>query len=112
VNTPLPKGDDFGYTFNVFIDTPADADVHILLKELGLYPTANPNSNGIVFIKNYGERTLARGGSCWDNSPGWLWDLYFREVRDLIFSDMVSAPLMSTYRKYLRVMGLPITLKN
>jgi hypothetical protein len=84
----LLPGSDYGYTFNMFKDTPADVDVHILLKELGLYPVANPNSNGIVFIKNYGERTLARGGSWWDNSQGWLWDLYFREVRDFIFPDI------------------------
>ncbi len=84
----ITPGCDYGYTFNMFKDTPADVSVHILLKELGLYPVENPNSNGIFFIKNYGERILARGGSWWDNSPGWLWDLYFREVRSFIYPDI------------------------
>jgi formylglycine-generating enzyme len=79
---------DYGYTFNMFKDTPSEVPVHILLKELGLFPVENPSSNGIVFIKNNGERILARGGSWWDNSPGWLWDLYFREVRSFIFPDI------------------------
>ncbi len=80
---------DFGYTFNMFKDTRADVQLHILLKELGLFPVESPGSNGIFYIKNYGERTLARGGSWWgDNSPGWLWDLYFREMRSFIFPDI------------------------
>jgi hypothetical protein len=79
---------DYGYTFNMFKETPADTEVHILLKELGLYPVEDARSNGIFFIKNYGERILARGGSWWDNSPGWLWDLYFRETRAFIFPDI------------------------
>lgn len=81
-------GDDYGYTFGMFGDTPSDTGVHILLKELGLYPLEDTRSSGIFFIKNYGERILARGGSWWDNSPGWLWDLYFRETRDFIFPDI------------------------
>ncbi len=83
-----PETADYGYTFNMFKDTPAEVSPHILLKELGLYPVDDPRSNGIFFIKNYGERILARGGSWWDNSPGWLWDLYFREVRSFIFPDI------------------------
>jgi hypothetical protein len=79
---------DYGYTFNMVGDTPADVPVHILLQELGLYPLKDPRSSGILFIKNYGERVLARGGSYWDNSPGWLWDLYLRETRDFIFPDI------------------------
>jgi hypothetical protein len=79
---------DYGYTFNMVYDTPADTAVHILLQELGLYPIKDPRSNGILFIKNYGERVLARGGSHWDNSPGGLWDLYFRETRDFIYPDI------------------------
>ena len=59
-----------------------------LLKELGFFPIKNKNSDGLFFIKNYGERILARGGSWWDKSPGWLWDLYFREVRSFIFPDI------------------------
>ncbi|GEM_PF-3016696 len=54
----------------------------------GLFPVDNPASNGIFFIKNYGERVLARGGSWWDNSPGWLWDFYMRETRDFLFPDI------------------------
>jgi hypothetical protein len=84
---PAPDA-DYGYTFNMVGDTPSDVEVHILLKELGLYPVKDPRSSGILFIKNHGERVLARGGSFWDNSPGWLWDLYFRETRDFIYPDI------------------------
>lgn len=84
----MTPGADYGYTFNMVGDTPADVPVHILLQELGLYPLKDPRSSGILFIKNYGERVLARGGSYWDNSPGWLWDLYLRETRDFIFPDI------------------------
>lgn len=79
---------DFGYTFNMFYDTLASVPPHILLKQLGLFPVDNPASSGIFFIKNYGERVLARGGSWWDNSPGWLWDFYVRETRDFLFPDI------------------------
>ena len=84
----LTRESDYGYTFNMFKDTLASVQPHILLKELGLFPVDNPASNGIFFIKNYGERVLARGGSWWDNSPGWLWDFYVRETRDFIFPDI------------------------
>lgn len=79
---------DYSYVFNMFYDTLACVQPHIILKELGLFPVDNPASNGIFFYKNYGERVLARGGSWWDNSPGWLWDFYLRETRDFIFPDI------------------------
>lgn len=84
----LNSDSDFGYTYNMFKDTLANVQPHILLKELGLFPVDNPASSGLFFIKNYGERLLARGGSWWDQSPGWLWDLYFREVRSFIYPDI------------------------
>ncbi|MDR1727823.1 MAG: SUMF1/EgtB/PvdO family nonheme iron enzyme [Acidobacteriota bacterium] len=85
---PMTPDADYAYAYTMFKDTLADTPPHILLKELGLFPVDHPASDGLFFIKNYGERPLARGGSWWDKSPGWLWDLYFRELKDFIFPDI------------------------
>ena len=59
------------------------------LIQLGLYPrTDGYRDGGYMFLRNYGERTAARGGSWYDADGGGLWDLYLRETRAFIYPDI------------------------
>jgi hypothetical protein len=73
--------------------------INICLKQLGLFPTAGADANAVyrnneyrdgawLFLRNYGERIAARGGSWFDGAGGGIWDLYLREPRDFFFPDV------------------------
>ena len=79
------------YSCMPFFDIKAEPDVpvHIRLRQLGLFPTAEDYRDGaFFFLRNYGERTAARGGSWFDGAGGGIWDLYLRETRAFIFPDI------------------------
>ena len=72
---------------------------HVRLKQLGLFPSSGTNPNApysdnayrdgaFFFLRNYGERIAARGGSWFDGAGGGIWDLYLREPRDFLFPDV------------------------
>ena len=61
---------------------------HILLKQLGLFPAEGCRDGAYFFLRNYGERTAARGGSWFDTDGGGIWDLYLRETRAFIYPDI------------------------
>ena len=61
---------------------------HIRLKQLGLFPQDGYRDGACFFLRNYGERTAARGGSWFDGSGGGIWDIYLRETRAFIYPDI------------------------
>jgi len=59
------------------------------LIQLGLFPRTDGYRDGAyMFLRNYGERTAARGGSWYDADGGGLWDIYLRETRAFIYPDI------------------------
>lgn len=59
------------------------------LRELGLYPRQDGYRDGAyLFLRNYGQRTAARGGSWFDAGGGGIWDLYLRETRAFLYPDI------------------------
>ena len=85
------------YAFGAFETMPCAEGVepHFLLKGIGLYPvddklgeeisSGKPNPQW-YFMRNYGERTCARGSS-WIGGSG-FWYLYLRESRRFIYPDI------------------------
>ncbi|MDR2502338.1 MAG: SUMF1/EgtB/PvdO family nonheme iron enzyme [Oscillospiraceae bacterium] len=65
-----------------------NAAPHTRLVQLGLFPRGDYRDGGFFFLRNYGERMAARGGSWFDGDGGGLWDLYLRETREFIFPDI------------------------
>jgi hypothetical protein len=61
---------------------------HIRLIQLGLYPASRGLGADNFFLRNYGERVAARGGSWFDGAASGLWDLYLRETREFIYPDI------------------------
>jgi hypothetical protein len=61
---------------------------HMRLKELGLYPVSPSLYGEFFFLRNYGERYLARGGSWYDIFSAGLWDTYLRDSRDYLYPDL------------------------
>ncbi|MBR4744455.1 MAG: hypothetical protein IK082_09730, partial [Oscillospiraceae bacterium] len=52
-------------------------------------PIPNGHSDSSVFfLRNYGERIAARGGSWFDGPWGGIWELYLRETRAFIYPDI------------------------
>ncbi len=79
------------YGWMPFYDMTAEHGVpaHIRLKQLGLFPAGGAYRDGAYFfLRNYGERIAARGGSWFDAAGGGIWDLYLRETRAFIFPDI------------------------
>ena len=58
------------------------------LVELGLFPRQDYRDGGHLFLRNYGLRYAARGGSWFDRAGGGIWDLYMRETDAFRFPDM------------------------
>ena len=65
------------------------AQPHIRLQQLGIYPRQDGyRDGGYLFLRNYGERMAARGGSWFDKDGGGIWDLYLRETREFLYPDI------------------------
>ena len=61
----------------------------VRLQELGIFPrTDGYRDGGYLFLRNYGERIAARGGSWFDHDGGGLFDLYLRETRAFLYPDI------------------------
>lgn len=58
------------------------------LIELGIAPRSDYRDGASFFLRNYGDRRVARGGSWFDGPGGGLWDLYIRETGAFIFPDI------------------------
>jgi hypothetical protein len=78
------------YGFMPFFDLKAEPGLtpSTRLKQLGLFPAGAYRDGAFFFLRNYGERTAARGGSWFDGAGGGIWDLYLRETRAFIFPDI------------------------
>jgi hypothetical protein len=94
VEKPQYTGPDadanYAYVYMYFrnMGTAPGVQPHILLKELGLYPVAPDMDPVYLFVRNYGERYAARGGSWYDSYVGGLWDTYLRDAREYIYPDL------------------------
>jgi hypothetical protein len=88
--TGSTKEADYAYSVMPFQTLSARDGVtmHILLKELGLYPVSGSLNNENLFVRNYGERIALRGGSWYDGPTAGLWELYLRDSRSFIFPDI------------------------
>ena len=69
---------------------PADGlTVPPILRRLGAMPVPGAyEDSSVLFLRNYGERVAARGGSWFDGEFGGAWDLYLRETRAFIYPDI------------------------
>lgn len=79
------------YGWNFFFDIgPAEGiPVPQILHQLGAVPMPGEYRDAsIFFLRNYGERIAARGGSWLNNRFGGMWDLYLRESRAFIYPDI------------------------
>ncbi|MDR0838828.1 MAG: hypothetical protein LBN99_04210, partial [Oscillospiraceae bacterium] len=93
VTNPHYSGEDDAlraYTFMPFAELAAQpgVPVHVLLKELVLFPVSADVGKGIFFLRNYGERVPARGGSWFDGPTAGFWDFYIREPRTFVYPDI------------------------
>ena len=79
------------YSWNVFADIPAAEGVTVppVLQRLGAMPIPGGYRDmSVFFLRNYGERVAARGGSWLDGPFGGIWELYLRETRAFIYPDI------------------------
>jgi len=81
---------DYAYTAGFFQDVFAEpgTKVPMILKELGIYPAGPTLDGGFFFLRNYGERYLARGGSWYDVFSAGMWDTYLRDGREYLYPDL------------------------
>ena len=73
--------------FKEMVHTP-DAKPNLLIKEIGMYPVDNVQNEPVFFMRNYGERMLAKGGSWFDRATSSMFELYMREERSWIAQDI------------------------
>ena len=60
-----------------------------ILHRLGAMPDPKGwKDSSVFFLRNYGERVAARGGSWFDGPFGGIWELYLRETRAFIYPDI------------------------
>ncbi len=79
------------YGWSLFKDIPAAEGVTVppILRRLGAMPIPEGyKDSSVFFLRNYGERTAARGGSWFDGPFGGIWELYLRETRAFIYPDI------------------------
>jgi formylglycine-generating enzyme required for sulfatase activity len=94
VENPQYTGDEsdasYAYAYMYFqnMGFALGAEPHILLKELGLFPPSASMDAEYFFVRNYGERYLARGGSWYDSFVGGVWDTYLRDSRNYVYPDL------------------------
>lgn len=64
-------------------------EVPEVLTKLALFPRKDGYRDGaFFFLRNYGERRAARGGSWFDHDGGGVWDLYLRETSAFRYPDI------------------------
>ncbi len=79
----------YGWSFFKAIPAAEGVTVPPILQRLGAMPIPEGHSdNSIFFLRNYGERVAARGGSWFDGHFGGIWELYLRETRAFIYPDI------------------------
>ncbi len=79
----------YGWSFFKTIPAAEGVTVPPVLQRLGAMPIPEGHQdNSIFFLRNYGERVAARGGSWFDGSFGGVWELYLRETRAFIYPDI------------------------
>ena len=79
------------YGWALFRDLPAAEGVTVppILQRLGAMPLPDGHrDSSVFFLRNYGERVAARGGSWFDGPFGGIWELYLRETRAFIYQDI------------------------
>lgn len=78
------------YGWAAFADLKPAAGVTVppVLQRLGAMPLPTYRDKGVFFLRNYGERVAARGGSWFDGGFGGMWELYLRETRAFIYPDI------------------------
>jgi hypothetical protein len=81
---------DGAFSIMPFSEMPNDGTgkVPMILKQLGLYPLIKDEGKDLIFIRSYGERLPARGGSWFDGPHAGLWDLYLRDDRLYEYPDI------------------------
>ena len=79
----------YGWCFFSSLAPAEGVEVPPILQRLGAMPAPGEYKDGsILFLRNYGERVAARGGSWFDGQFGGAWDLYLRETRAFIYPDI------------------------
>lgn len=79
----------FGWSFFSDIAPASGISVPPILWQLGAVPApVEYKDKSVFFLRNYGERICARGGSWLNNRFGGMWDLYLRESRAFIYPDI------------------------
>ena len=64
------------------------AEPNLLIKQIGMFPVNHMQRKPVIFMRNYGERMLAKGGSWFDRDTASLFELYMREDRKWIAQDI------------------------
>ena len=79
----------YGWCFFKSLVPAEGVEVPPLLHRLGAMPMPEGHQDSSVFfLRNYGERVAARGGSWFDGSFGGIWELNLRETRAFIYPDI------------------------
>ena len=79
----------FGLAFFRDLGAAEGVAVPPVLQRLGAMPVPGGYSDdSVFFLRNYGERVAARGGSWFDGKFGGIWELYLRETRAFIYPDI------------------------
>ena len=79
----------YGWCFFKTLSPAEGVEVPPLLYRLGAMPLPDGyQDSSVFFLRNYGERTAARGGSWFDGTFGGIWELYLRETRAFIYPDI------------------------
>ena len=79
----------YGWCFFKTLAPAEGVEVPALLHRLGAMPMPEGRQDSSVFfLRNYGERVAARGGSWFDGAFGGIWELYLRETRAFIYPDI------------------------
>lgn len=88
---PEPDTSHRAYGMMRFFDMQAAEGVKVpmILQELGLFPRQDGyRDEAYFFLRNYGIRYAARGGSWFDKAGGGIWDLYLRETSAFRYPDI------------------------
>jgi len=86
-----PNTDHRAYGWMKFFDLAPQSGVRVPMRmqELGLFPRQDGyRDEAFFFLRNYGVRTAARGGSWFDTEGGGIWDLYLRETDAFRYPDI------------------------